>query len=30
MPNVFVGLGLFAFGSSGDSVTQVSDDSGHH
>ena len=30
MPNVFVGLGLFAFGSSGDSVAQVSDDSGHH
>ena len=30
IPNVFVGLGLFAFGSSGDSVAQVSDDSGHH
>ena len=27
---MFVGLGLFAFGSSGDSVAQVSDDSGHH
>ena len=29
MPNVFVAARLFAFGSSGDSVTQVSDDSGH-
>ena len=30
MPNVFVAAGMFAFGSAGDSVTQVSDDSGHH
>jgi hypothetical protein len=29
MPNVFVAAGMFAFGSAGDSVTQVSDDSGH-
>jgi hypothetical protein len=29
MPNVFVGIGLVVFGSSGDSVTQVEDRRGH-